>query len=182
MGGLCCVGTAEGDAAAGAGLGCWGSEIPAASAGMTDLARAGMTDLACAGVAELSCVGVEGDVAVGAGLGCWGGEIPAASAGMTDLACAGVTELFCAGVAELSCVAVEVGMWRWEWGFVGGAGVLLGAAATGFGQIGVSGRWIWIVVPVSSWLSALISPWWARMISRLIARPRPAPGPLRSGD
>ena len=37
-----------------AGLG----EIPAASAGMTDLASAGMTDLGCVGVADLGCVGV----------------------------------------------------------------------------------------------------------------------------
>ena len=39
-----------------------------------------------------------------------------------------------------------------------------------------------MVVAVGGVLWALIWPWWARMISWLIARPRPAPGPLRSGD
>jgi len=45
-------------------LGAGGGEIPAASAGMTELGRAGVA---------------------GTGLGARGGEIPAASAGMTEL-------------------------------------------------------------------------------------------------
>ena len=59
------------------GLGAQGGEIPAASAGMTDLFCAGMTELFCLGVAELFCLGV------------------------TDLFCVGTAELFCAGMTEV---------------------------------------------------------------------------------
>ena len=62
-------------------LGAQLGEIPAASAGMTELARAGVAELACVGVAELE----RGAGEAWTGLGAQRGEIPAASAGMTDL-------------------------------------------------------------------------------------------------
>ena len=81
-------------------------EIPAASAGMTDLDCAGMADFLrgyggffargwrisfCVGVAErVGC----GRRQAGAGVGGVLGEIPAASAGMTDLNCADMADLF----------------------------------------------------------------------------------------
>ena len=61
-----------------AGLGAGRGEIPAASAGMTELFGAGVTGLSSRG-----CEG--GGVEAMAGLGAGHGEIPAASAGMTEL-------------------------------------------------------------------------------------------------
>ena len=51
---------------AGTGLGARRGEIPAASAGMTDLARAGSDGVGCEGLAELARAGV---AEVGAGEG-----------------------------------------------------------------------------------------------------------------
>ena len=72
----------------GTGLGAQRGEIPAASAGMTDLFCAGRTEEGMR-VGRGRGRGCEG---AWTGLGAQRGEIPAASAGMTDLFCAGVTE------------------------------------------------------------------------------------------
>ena len=76
-------------------LGAQGGEIPAASAGMTELSCGGVTEgvRGYDGALLRGCDG-RGGVrvwVVGTVLGAQGGEIPAASAGMTELSCAGVT-------------------------------------------------------------------------------------------
>ena len=50
-------------------------EIPAASAGMTDLASAGVMELACAGVTELACAGMT-EVGRGVALGARAARYP----------------------------------------------------------------------------------------------------------
>ena len=87
------------------GVGCWGGEIPAASAGMTDLTRAGMAGRFCAG-------------AVGLALhGCGGADFAWVRWGWF---CAGVADRFCAG---------EVGGDDAAAGGVRGGLALMGAAA-----------------------------------------------------
>ena len=68
------------------GLGARHGEIPAASAGMTDLVCAGVTEAVLRG--------------------CGGGGVARVwrrrcGAGVADLVCAGVVDLVCAGVADL---------------------------------------------------------------------------------
>ncbi len=75
------------------GLGAEHGEIPAASAGMTDLFRAGMTDLLARGWRTPCSRG-------GGGACSRGGGGPLARAGVAELARAGVTELARAGVAD----------------------------------------------------------------------------------
>ena len=76
----------------GTGFGAHRGEIPAASAGMTDLFCAGVADLFVR-VWRILLVRVWRRWDAGTGLGAERGGIPAASAGMTDLFCVGVAEV-----------------------------------------------------------------------------------------
>ena len=108
-------------------------EIPAASAGMTDLARAGMTE-----------VGRGDGVGDGWGLGTVRGEIPAASAGMTEVRRAGATEVG-RGYDGPSAGMTEVGRVTRCRGCGGGCrlGRLGGCLGRGArrGRFGCGGRW-----------------------------------------